>query len=125
MGSANKNKGSHRQERRLLPRWNISSKALIKWEGQNDYLPCRIIDINLKGFYVSLAANLPGRPVNFTISFYERYIINAQAVPVWHEQKKSEHRYKMKITRIRDTDKEKIYQMVRQDFFEQFGNQFK
>lgn len=125
MGSASKKRDSHRQERRLVPRWNIYCKALIKWEGQNNYLPCHIIDINLKGFCVSSASKLSAGPVNFTISFYERYIINAQAVSVWHERRGAEYRYRMKFTRIRDPDREKIYQMVHQDFFEQFKHQFK
>ncbi|MDD5155055.1 MAG: PilZ domain-containing protein [Candidatus Omnitrophica bacterium] len=116
---------SGKKERRQVPRWHIDSQALIKWEGQDSYVPCCIKDINLKGFCVILARKLPATPVDFTISFHERYIIKAQAVPVHHEQKNTEHCYKMKFTVIRGYDKDKIYQMVRRDFYEHFKNQFK
>jgi len=116
---------SLKRERRAVPRWKIDCQALIKWEGRDSYVPCCIKDINLKGFCVILAERLPAEPVDFTISFHERYVIKAQAAPVYHEQKNAGHCYKMKFTIIRSYDRDKIYQMIRRDFPEHFESQIK
>ena len=104
------------KERRNLPRWKISANATIKWVGQEDYVDCSIKDLNLKGFAVIITKDIPQNCGSVDINFHERFFFNVEISIIWHKQAEGKHIYGVKFTRLRDSDKEKIYQMMCLDF---------
>ena len=113
------------RERRLIPRWKINTAAKVSWDKEATFIACSITDLNLKGFGLTLIKNLPDTSLELIISVHERFVFRADASVIWHKEKEGKHAYGVKFTRIRDVDKEKIYQMIRQDFPDQFTQQLK
>lgn len=112
-------------ERRLIPRWKINTAAKISWDKGVTFVACDITDLNLKGFGLTLTKNLPDILSELVISVHERFVFHADVSVIWHKEKGGRQAYGVKFTRIRDVDKEKIYQMICQDFPDQFEQQLK
>jgi len=110
------------RERRLLPRWQINCAARIRWDGLEDYLGCEIKNLNLKGFAVSLSQKLPEGCTKIILHFGREFIFNVEIAVLWRKETQGKDTYGVKFTKIRDADKEKIYQMVRQDFPDQLAD---
>ena len=104
------------RERRFLPRWKIHCAALIRWEGLEKYLDCEINNLNLKGFAVSLSHKLPMDCCKITLRMSKEFIFDVEISVLWRRLTEEKNTYGVKFTKIRDADKEKIYQLVRRDF---------
>ena len=103
-------------ERRIIPRWKINARAKLKWEGRDDYLECRIRDLNLKGFAVSLSQRLPGQCTKMTLNFNDRFLFPIEVAVIWSTEEEGKIVYGLRFTRVRDADRETMYQMVHHDF---------
>lgn len=103
------------KERRALPRWAISAKAKIKRDGQSD-IDCEVRNLNMRGFAVVTANKIPPDCLHFTLYFNERFFFTVDVMIVWQKEAEGKNIYGIKFTRIRDADREKMYQMMRQDF---------
>jgi hypothetical protein len=108
-------------ERRMLPRWQISAAAKLKWEGQNEFVDCEIINLNMRGFSVAIAQKIPRDCRELTIYFSEKYFFTVEIILSWQAESAGKNTYGAKFTRIRDSDKEKMYRMMRDDFPNQIG----
>lgn len=100
------------KERRLLPRWEISCSAQVKWEGQSEFIECEIRDLNFRGCRIVLAKPLGETCSKLTIRFSEDYIFDAEICILWQTVVGEKRIYGARFTRLRDQDKEKIYQFV-------------
>jgi hypothetical protein len=103
-------------ERRVLPRWQISAPAKLRWEGQNEFIDCEVINLNMRGFSAVIAQKIPRDCRQLTIYFSEKYIFTVEISLSWQDESAGKNTYGAKFTRIRDSDKEKMYQMMRSDF---------
>lgn len=108
-------------EKRVLPRWKISAPAKIKWEGFKDYMGCEIRDLNLKGFCLVLNEKIPEPNAAAELYFNEKYFFDIEISIIWHKEVEAKQIYGVKFVRVRDVDKEKIYQMMKDNFAGCFG----
>jgi hypothetical protein len=104
------------KEQRLLPRWKISASAKIRLTAGAAFVPCEVKDLNLKGCCLVLEQALPEGCAEVGIYFNEKYYFDVGIAVVWHKEIENKQVYGIKFTRVRDVDKEKIFQMVRDDF---------
>ena len=109
-------------ERRILPRWQISAEAKIKYDGQESYINCHIANLNMRGFCLITPQKLPLDCCHFTIYFNEKYFFDVEAQVLWCNESEGKNIYGAKFSRIRDSDKEKMYQMMRENFPNQIRN---
>lgn len=107
------------KERRLLPRWEVSVPAQAKWEGLVDYVNCEIRDMNFRGFKIVLPQKLEEQCTKLVLRFNEDFILNAEFCILWHAELHDKHIYGCSFTRLRDQDKEKMYDFVFKNFPDQ------
>jgi|GEM_PF-988939 len=108
-------------ERRTLPRWRIASPAKIKWQDSKDYIPCEIRDLNMRGFSLCLAEEIPGDNVRMELYFNEKYFFDIEVSAAWHKEVDGKQIYGIRFLRIRDSDREKIYKMMKENFSNYLG----
>lgn len=104
------------QEKRLLPRWKISSAVKIKWEGRNSYLAGEVKDLNMKGCSLILAEKIPQGCSRIELYFNEKFFFNLETAVIWHKEADGKLVYGIKFTKVRDPDKDKFFQMMRENF---------
>jgi hypothetical protein len=104
------------RERRLLPRWGICAPAKIKWKDSNAYVACEVRDLNMKGFSLAMAEKIPDGCSGVQLYFNEKFFFDIEVAVVWHKEENNKHLYGMKFTRLRDSDKEKLFVMMKENF---------
>jgi hypothetical protein len=110
-------------EKRLLPRWKIAAPAKIKWHGSKDYLTCEVRDLNMKGFSLAMTEKIPEVNARVELYFNEKHFFDIEISVTWHREVKAKQIYGIRFSKIRYSDKEKIYQMMKENFsgcFERF-----
>ncbi len=108
-------------EKRLLPRWKIVTPAKIKWQGLKDYLACEIKDLNMKGFCLAMTEKIPEANAFVELYFNEKYCFEVEISVTWHKEVDGKQIYGIRFLKVRDADKEKIYQMMKENFSHCFG----
>ncbi|MDD5561146.1 MAG: PilZ domain-containing protein [Candidatus Omnitrophica bacterium] len=108
-------------ERRMLPRWKIVSSAKVKLQNSEDYIACEVRDLNLRGFCLGVAEEISGNEVRMELYFNEKYFFDIEASVTWHKEADGKHIYGLKFLRVRDSDREKIYQMMKDIFSDYLG----
>jgi len=103
-------------EKRLLPRWKISTSAKIKWQDSKDYVNCEAMDLNMKGICLSSIDKIPEANNAVEFCFNEKYFFEIGISFVWHKEVEGKQIYGLKFLRVHDYDKEKIYQMMKENF---------
>jgi len=103
-------------EKRLLPRWKIASPAKIKWQDSLDYVACEVRDLNMRGFSLSITEKIPETNTRVELYFNEKYFFDIEISAAWHKEVEAKQIYGIKFLRIRDSDREKIYQMMKENF---------
>lgn len=104
------------KENRLVPRWKISAPAKVKLAGSNDYLDCVIKDLNLKGFCLIIPGKIPEECEGLELCFSDNYLFSIGITISWYKEIDGKHLYGIKFTRLRDQDKERIFQMMQERF---------
>jgi hypothetical protein len=104
------------KEHRLLPRWKISALAKIRLSAGATHVPCEVKDLNMKGCCLTLEQVLPDGCAEVELYFNEKYFFDVEIAIVWHKEIDNKHVYGIKFTRVRDADKEKMFQMMRENF---------
>ncbi len=100
-------------ERRKLTRWCTERQAKVKLAGAEAFAECTVSDINLKGAKICLKITLPKDTlVKFCLQLGEDFSIEAEAWIVWHRIINGHNMYGLYFTKLRDLDREKIYQFV-------------
>jgi PilZ domain len=108
-------------EKRLLPRWKIGALAKIRWPGASDYLTCEVRDLNMRGFCLALTEKIPEETSRVELHFNEKYFFDIEIALTWHKEAGGKQTYGAKFVKVRDSDREKIYQMMRENFPGCFG----
>ncbi|MBU0547728.1 MAG: PilZ domain-containing protein [Candidatus Omnitrophica bacterium] len=103
-------------DKRLVPRWKISVPAKIKLEGFNSYLDCEVRDLNLKGFSLVIAKKILKKRTGAKLCFNKKFSFNIETLVLWSKAADNKYVYGMKFTRILDADRERILQMMNEDF---------
>jgi len=103
-------------EKRLLPRWKIAAQAKIKWQNFKDYLNCEVMDLNMKGFCLSSPEKILDYNTRAELYFNEKYFFEVGISVTWHKEIEEKQVYGIKFLKVRDYDREKIYQMMKENF---------
>lgn len=115
------------QDHRQAKRWQINWQAKIKLEGAVAFINCSISNLSFKGCRVALAPKLP------TDTFLKLSLIlgkdcvlqDIEAWVAWHRRIENLNLYGFYFSRIKDTDKEKIYKFMREYFPELLYSQWR
>jgi len=108
-------------EKRVLPRWKISTPAKIKWQGSEEYLACEVRDLNMRGFSLVITEKIQEANVRAVLCFNEKYSFDIGILVTWHKEVEGKQVYGIKFMNVRDADKEKIYRMMLENFSDSFG----
>jgi|GEM_PF-4372715 len=109
------------QDRRQLPRWQIGKEARISLEDSGEFGYCHIEDMNLKGMCLSLPEEIKiDGPVHMTIAFPDNLDFEVEAEIPWARQGKEEYLYGLSFSRIKDTDKDRIFKYINSTCAPQF-----
>lgn len=112
-------------ERRQLSRWQVNKEAKVKLEGAAAFASCSLKDINLKGAQISLALKLPKDAfLKLNLVLAEDFILSVEVWIVWHKMIDGHNLYGFYFSKIKDADKEKVYQFIRHNFPEQLTKQW-
>lgn len=112
------------KSRRSCPRWQISWPAKVRIGDKEDLTDCHINDINFKGIKLTLAEKLtPDTFINLSLILSSGLVLNIEAWVAWHRTIEGLNTYGLYFNKIRDADKEKLFQFVRQNFPGQINQQ--
>ncbi|PIP20866.1 MAG: hypothetical protein COX40_02465 [Candidatus Omnitrophica bacterium CG23_combo_of_CG06-09_8_20_14_all_40_11] len=112
------------EERRRFVRWQVNRQASVKLRDQDNPFDCKIKDIGLKGLRIYSPQELK-KDSNLALSIALGYelSLNIEASVAWNKAVGADNICGLYFTRIRDIDKEKIYEFVRKNFPEQIEQQ--
>jgi len=113
------------QEQRRLPRWNINRQAKIKLSGAYAYANCFLKDLNLRGLQFVLKIKLPAdKFFSLFLSLSDEVSLETEVYIAWHKAIAGGNIYGVYFTKIRDGDKNKIYEFMRSNFPGQVDNRW-
>jgi hypothetical protein len=102
------------KERRRFVRWQLDWQSELKLEGAQNFANCVIGDLSFKGTRLLLRLKLPkDKYLKLTLVLSKDYVIDIEVWTVWHKTVDELHCYGLYFTKVRDSDKEKIYQFAR------------
>lgn len=112
-------------DKRNIPRWQISRQAQLQLEGEEHFVQCCVRDINFKGMQVCSGIKL-GKDsfIKFKLFLAEDYILEVQAWVVWHKTVNNISSYGLYFERIKDGDKEKICEFIREFYPREIHKQY-
>jgi len=111
-------------ERRRFVRWKIDRDLKVKLEGAQNYANCTVNDISLCGSKICLKLKLPKDTfLKLSIVLSGESVINIEAWVVWHKAIDGFNCYGIYFSKIKDSDKEIIYQFIRRNFPHLMANQ--
>jgi hypothetical protein len=100
-------------ERRSTNRWQINKHCGIKLQGAEVVTGCYIRDISLKGLQVALRMKLPEDTfLRLSIFLHEKLTLDIEAWTVWHKTILGENYYGFYFSKIKDSDRERIYKFL-------------
>jgi len=103
-------------DKRLAPRWKVSAPAKIKLEGFEGDLDCEIRDLNLKGFSLVISKKIIKQRLAAKLDFNEKYSFKIEVLVLWSKAENNKYVYGMKYTKIADSDRELILQMMKENY---------
>ena len=114
------------QDRRRCIRWQIDRQAQVKLEATQSPVACTVHDINFKGARVSLKETLPlDKTLKINIDLSREFSsFELEAWVAWHKTIDGYNLYGLYFTKVKDLDKEKIYQFMREYFPEKINQQW-
>lgn len=111
-------------ERRRFVRWKINKDLKLKLEGAQNYADCTVNDISLAGCKISLRLKLQKDTfLKLSIVLSDDSAITIEAWVAWHKTIDGFNSYGVYFSKIRDGDKEIIYQFIRRNFPHLMANQ--
>jgi len=112
-------------EQRQLPRWEIKKEAKV-WIPLLQDFSCMIEDMHLKGMCVSFNKRLPHeKTIRMSFAIGDDYdFIKIEAQIPWMKEKQDRYVYGLSFTKIDDNDKDKIYQYINANCYDQFKNKW-
>ena len=103
-------------DKRLAPRWKVSAPAKIKLECFDSYLDCEIRDLNLKGFSLVISKKIIKKRLAAKLNFSEKYSFKLEVMVLWSKSENNKYVYGMKYTKIADSDRGLILQMMKENY---------
>jgi c-di-GMP-binding flagellar brake protein YcgR len=101
------------EEHRSVARWQVYTEARVKFNDEEEAVDCRVEDINFKGLKMLLKERLvEDTNLKFALTLSEDFTLEAQAWVVWRKDMGIFNVYGLHFTRIKDSDKERIYRFV-------------
>ncbi len=113
-------------ERRQLPRWEIKKEAKVWMSQTQGFSHCIIEDIHLKGMCVSFNRPLPQQgPVKMSFAIGDNFdLIKIEAQIPWSKVDQGRYVYGLSFNKIADTDKDRIYQYINTNCYDQIKNKW-
>ena len=113
-------------ERRELPRWEIKKEVKVWMPLTQGFSHCIVEDLHLKGMCVSFDKRLPlVRPVKLSFTLVQDYdFIKIEAQTPWVKEVGGRYVYGLSFSRIDDPDKDKIYQYINTNCYDQFRDKW-
>jgi len=100
-------------EHRRFPRWQINQQAKLKLEQGLEDVLCQVKDINYKGMGVVVGSKLPQDiALRLNLRLSGECTFDAEVWVAWVKVIDGINHYGLYFSRLRDTDKEKIYRFV-------------
>jgi len=110
---------------RRFTRWRIDRRVKVKLEGAEAFMDCMVKDISLKGLMVSLVLKLPQDTfLGLSVALSEETVFELEVWVVWHRSVDGHNLYGFYFSKIKDADKEKIYQFIRKFYPQQLAQQW-
>jgi c-di-GMP-binding flagellar brake protein YcgR len=114
-------------ERRQLPRWEIKKEAKVWIPLTQGFSECMIEDMHLKGMCVSFNKRLPHQEnirMSFTIGADNYDFIKIEAKIPWMKENQGRYAYGLSFSRIGDEDKDRIYQYINANCYDQIKDKW-
>lgn len=103
-------------ERRTCIRWRLNKQGQMYLENQAPCVSILLQDISFKGARISLTQRLPTDSfLKIKLSLSEEIFFNLEIWVVWHKNVCQLNAYGFYFTKIKDSDKEKIYNLVQRN----------
>ncbi len=101
-------------ERRQLPRWQVKRETKAWLPQMQEFSRCIIEDINLKGMRASFTQRLPQeQSVNMSLDLEDKCDFMKLEVSLpWVREDQGRYVYGMSFNKIKDSDKDRIYQYI-------------
>lgn len=113
------------KERRLARRWNTNYQAQVAFGTGKEFVPCQVKDINFKGAQLAVAENLEKDIFKkMTLMLSEDISLEIEFWLAWAKKSGQQHIYGLYFTKITDSDKEKIYKFVYQNYRQEIGKEW-
>jgi hypothetical protein len=109
-------------ERRQLPRWEVKKESNILWGQSQSLNRCIIEDLHLKGMCLSSGTPLPRQEplrMSFAIGSSLDSITVEARIP-WSREVHGRYVYGLSFSKVDDEDKDRIYQYINTNCFDQF-----
>ncbi len=102
------------KEQRRNTRWLISRPIKIKLSGEGDFFDGRLIDINYRGLQLSLGPKVIEKDqfLNLSILLAADFTLGIETWVVWHRVIDGRNHYGFYFTRIKDSDKDRLFKYV-------------
>ncbi|MBF0489942.1 MAG: PilZ domain-containing protein [Candidatus Omnitrophica bacterium] len=111
-------------ERRRLPRWGVRRPAMVRLNEEWYFNNCYVDDMNLKGMRIILSQALSQeQAAKMAISFGEMSFEVEVLVP-WVKESQGRYIHGVTFSRIKDADKDRIYQYIFNNCFDQLKDQW-
>lgn len=112
-------------DRRACPRWKINWQAQVKFSHKENLTNCHITDINYKGLRISLEDKLAQDTfLSLSITLSCDCVLNVEAWVAWHKPSEGRNTYGLYFNKIKEADKEKIYQFIHKHFRQEIKRQW-
>lgn len=112
-------------EKRHVTRWKINWQAQLICEGEEAPVKCRVMDCSFRGIRVITDERLKTDAFyRFMLCLSSDCAIDIEVWLVWHKTVAGANAYGFYFTRIADSDKEKIYKFMLQNFPRQVYNKW-
>jgi len=109
--------------KRQVTRWQVNSRARIQLE-RDDFHDCTLSDISLKGCKLCLEAKLPrNRRFELLLILSDEHKIEVEAWVCWHKTIEEQEIYGLYFSRVRDSERDKLYKSVSNIFPEEVNRQ--
>jgi hypothetical protein len=103
------------EERRRIPRWPVRVETTVSWQGQQP-VECVLENLNLKGFSITMPVMFQQSLIKVQFHLAPDFLLNLDAMVLWYRTAGGKHRYGILITRMRNDDRERLYEFVRANF---------
>jgi hypothetical protein len=104
------------EERRQCGRWQVNYLASVKLQGQDNPFECKIEDVGLKGLKIHSSQELnQDSPLALSIALDDEFSLDIEASVTWSNTQE-DNIYGLYFTKIKDMDKENIFNYVSMNF---------